>query len=136
LSYLVDTNVLSELARTRPATAVVAWFAEVAETQLYLSVLSLGELRRGVERLPAGKRQEGLRRWLEHGLPERFESRLLPIDAAVSERWGRLCAESPRTLPAIDGLLAATALHHDLRIVTRNERDFADTGVTVVNPWR
>ena len=136
MSYLVDTNVLSELARPRPAAAVLGWFTEVPETQLYLSVLSLGELRRGVERLPAGKKQEGLRRWLEHVLPDRFESRLLAIDLAVSERWGRLCAESSRTLPAIDGLLAATALCHDLRIVTRNERDFADTGVTVVNPWR
>jgi toxin FitB len=136
LSYLVDTNVLSELARARPAASVLAWFAGVAETQIYLSVLSLGELRRGVERLPAGRKQEGLRRWLEHSLPERFEARVLPIDLAVSERWGRLCAESVRTLPAIDGLLAATALCHDLRIVTRNERDFADIGVTVVNPWR
>lgn len=135
MSYLLDTNVLSELAKPRPAPAVLAWFADVAEAQLHLSILSLGELRRGVELLPAGGKRERLRRWLEHGLPQRFESRLLPIDSAISERWGRLCAEAPRTLPAIDGLLAATALHHDLRIVTRNERDFAGTRVTVVNPW-
>lgn len=135
MSYLLDTNVLSELAKPRPAPAILAWFADVVETQLHLSVLSLGELRRGVERIPTGKKQEGIRRWLEHGLPHRFESRLLPIDSAVSERWGRLRAETPRTLPAIDGLLAATALHHDLRIVTRNVRDFADMGVTVINPW-
>jgi toxin FitB len=75
-----------------------------------LSALTIGELRRGIERLLHRKRQESLRRWLEHDVPQRFENRLLPIDAAVAERWGRLSAETSRTLPAIDGLLAATAV--------------------------
>lgn len=135
MSYLLDTNVVSELARSQPAPQVLSWFKGVDDAQLHLSVLTLGELRRGIERLPQGKRQESLRRWLEHDVPRRFETRLLPVDGAVAERWGRLCAAAGRTLPAIDGLLAATALCHDLRLVTHNARDFAATGATVVNPW-
>lgn len=135
MSYLIDTNVLSELARSSPATGVLAWFRDVDDAQLHLSVLTVGELRRGVERLAPGKRQEGLRRWLEYDIPRRFEQRLLPVDAAVADRWGRLCADVGRTLPAVDGLLAATALRHDLRLVTRNVKDFAATGVALVNPW-
>lgn len=135
MSYLLDTNVVSELTRPRPAPPVEAWFEEVADEALHLSVLTVGELRRGVERLPAGKRKEKLRYWLEHELPAWFGERLLPIDSAVADTWGRLQAGAERTLPAIDSLLAATALHHHLRLVTRNTADFAIDGLETVNPW-
>lgn len=135
MSYLVDTNVLSELTRPNPAPSVTDWFEEVRDESLHLSVLTLGELRRGVEKLPPGKRREKLRYWLEHGLPAWFGERLLPIDAAVAEAWGRLQAASERTLPAVDSLLAATALHHHLRLVTRNTADFVVPGLETINPW-
>jgi predicted nucleic acid-binding protein len=135
MSYLVDTNVISELTRPKPAAAVAAWFEEVADEALHLSVLTLGELRRGVEKLPAGKRKEKLRYWLEQELPAWFGTRLLPIDAAVADTWGRLQAGAERTLPAVDSLLAATALHHHLRLVTRNTMDFDVTGLETINPW-
>jgi toxin FitB len=135
VSYLVDTNVISELTRPKPSPAVAAWFEEVADEALHLSVLTLGELRRGVEKLPTGKRKEKLRYWLEQELPAWFGTRLLPIDAAVADTWGRLQAAAERTLPAVDSLLAATALHHHLRLVTRNTPDFDVAGLETINPW-
>ncbi len=135
MSYLVDTNVISELTRPQPAAAVAAWFEEVADEALHLSVLTLGELRRGVEKRPAGKRKETLRYWLEQELPAWVGTRLLPIDAAVADTWGRLHAGAERTLPALDSLLAATALHHHLRLVTRNTMDFDVAGLETINPW-
>lgn len=135
MSYLIDTNVISELTRPKPARSVETWFDEVADEALHLSVLTLGELRRGVERLPASKRKEKLRYWLEHELPAWFEERLLPVDAAVADTWGRLQASADRTLPAVDTLLAATALHHHLRLVTRNTADFQVAGLETINPW-
>ncbi len=135
MSYLIDTNVVSELTRPEPAPLVVAWFEEVADDALHLSVLTLGELRRGVEKLRVSKRKEKLRYWLEHELPGWFGDRLLPVDAAVADAWGRLQATAERTLPAIDSLLAATALHHHLRLVTRNTADFEIKGLETVNPW-
>ncbi len=135
MSYLVDTNVISELVRPKPAPAVVEWFEGVADEALHLSVLTLGELRRGVEKLPASKRKEKLRHWLEQELPAWFGARLLPVDAAVADAWGRLQANAERTLPAVDSLLAATALHHHLRLVTRNTADFDVPGLETINPW-
>ena len=135
MSYLLDTNVLCEPARARPSRHVLDWFLRVPESALHLSVLSVGEIRKGVEALSDGPRKEKLRGWLEQELPARFERRLLPVTTAVADRWGRLLAELGRPAPAIDSLLAATALHHDLRLVTRNERDFRFPGLTVVNPW-
>lgn len=135
MSYLVDTNVISEFSRPIPSRAVTEWFENVADDALHMSILTVGELRRGVEQLPAGKRRERLRYWLEQELPSWFGPRLLPIDAAVADRWGRLLASVPRTLPAVDSLIAATALHHQLRIVTRNTEDFAIDGLETVDPW-
>lgn len=135
MSYLLDTNVVSEVVRPRPAASVLSWLESVPESALHLSVLSVGELRHGVERLPGGRRKEKLRLWLEQDLRDWFEERLLPVSAAVADRWGRLQAESKRAVPAIDSLLAATALVHDLRLVTRNVADFGFAGLAVVNPW-
>jgi len=135
LSYLLDTNVVSELARARPAPPVVAWFRGVPDHLLHFSVLSGGELRSGVERLPDSARKERLRRWLEQDVPAWFGERLLPISAAIADRWGRLSADTRRPLPTVDSLLAATALHHGLRMVTRNAADFRFPGLDVINPW-
>jgi toxin FitB len=136
MSYLLDTNVVSELVRKRPDVRVLRWIQAVPDGALHLSVLSIGEIRAGVERLADGARKERLRLWLEQDLPSWFESRLLPVSAAVADRWGSLLAAVPRPAAAIDSLLAATARHHELRLVTRNERDFEFPGLEVVNPWR
>lgn len=136
MSYLLDTNVVSELARARPEPAVIEWISTVADDSLFLSVLTIGELRKGVETLPSGAKRESLRLWLETDLAGWFGERLLPVDAAVADRWGRLVAAAKSTPAAIDSLLAATALQHDLRLVTRNVADFAFPGLEVVNPWK
>jgi predicted nucleic acid-binding protein len=139
VSYLIDTNVLSELRRKQPDTHVVARFSERAAQSLFLSVLTLGEIRKGIELLDATQtdtaRRQSLGDWLEQELPIFFLGRLLGVDAGVADRWGRLQAHAGRPLPAIDSLLAATALHHNLTLVTRNVRDFTDMGVKPINPW-
>lgn len=135
MSYLLDTNVVSELSRREPNPRVKAWFKSVPNSALHLSVLSLGEIRKGVELLTDAKRKERLRLWLENDLPAWFEERLLPVDADICDRWGRLLAAAHRPLPAIDSLLAATALHHELRIVTRNTSDFQFDDIETINLW-
>jgi hypothetical protein len=136
VSYLIDTNVVAELARREPDPRVVAWFREVPDAALHLSVLTLGELRKGVESLAETRRRERLRVWLENDLAEWFGERLLPISAVVADRWGRLLAQAARPVPTVDSLIAATAIHHGLRMVTRNEKDFDFPGLEVINPWR
>jgi predicted nucleic acid-binding protein len=136
--FLLDTNCISELVRTKPEPRVLAWMEAADEGVLYLSVLSLGEIRKGVAGLPQSRRRTQLETWLELDLQSRFAGRVLPIDAQVADRWGVLSAEAKRkgrALSAIDGLLAATALHHNLTIVSRNVSDFASTQVPVLNPW-
>lgn len=135
MSYLLDTDVLSELCRKKPDAAVVTWFSDRPASTLYLSVLTLGELRRGVEAVKDRKRRMVLIDWLEAELPRFFAGRILDVDLHVAERWGRLLAGAGRPLPAIDSLLAATAAQHGLSMVTRNGRDFVGLGVDVVNPW-
>jgi predicted nucleic acid-binding protein len=133
--WLVDTNVISELRRRDPDANVRAWFAQRPATELYLSVLTLGEIRKGVEALADSGRRTVLNQWLERELPVFFAARLLPIDVAVAHQWGQLLAEAGRSLPAIDSLLAATALHHNLVLVTRNLKDFSGLPVQILNPW-
>lgn len=135
MSYLLDTNVLSETIRRTPNKAVLAWLEQVPGEALYVSVLTFGEIRKGIEALADAKRREKLRLWLEHELPAWFEGRVLPIDLAVAERWGKLLAEMRRPVPTIDSLLAATALHNELRLVTRNSADFRYPGLEVINPF-
>ena len=135
MSYLVDTNVLSELRRKEPNPRVVAWFEERPATTLYISVLTLGEIRKGIEALRKSKRKLKLLDWLDTELPAFFTGRILPIDEEVADRWGRLLAAAGRPLPAIDSLLAATALTHGLALVTRNVDDFPHPDLEIVNPW-
>lgn len=133
--YLVDTNVLCELSRRDPDANVVRWQEGRPATTLYLSVLTLGELRKGIEALPEGERKRQLLDWLEVELAGFFAGRVLPIDARVADRWGHWVAQAGRPVPAIDSLLAATALTHGLTLVTRNLRDFQYPGLAVVDPW-
>lgn len=135
MSYLIDTNVLSELRRRDPDANVVRWLADRPASTLYLSVLTLGELRKGIEGLPEGDRKRRLLDWLEVELPAYFAGRILPVDATVADRWGRLLAQAGRPVPAIDSLLAATALVHGLTLVTRNLRDFPHPELLVLDPW-
>jgi len=135
LSYLIDTNVLSELRRREPDAKVVQWFSERPAGTLYLSVLTLGELRKGIDALAQSQRKLALLDWLETELPMFFAGRILPIDLVIADRWGRLQAQAGRPLPAIDSLLAATALTHGLTLITRNLRDFQHPDLQVLDPW-
>jgi hypothetical protein len=136
MSYLIDTNVLSELRRREPNLGVLEWFEQRPATTLYLSVLTLGEIRKGIDLLVNDDRQLKLLDWLEVELPQFFSGRILSVDAHVADRWGRLTAQMSRPIPAVDSLLAATALEHGLKLVTRNVRDFNYPELDIVNPWR
>jgi predicted nucleic acid-binding protein len=136
--FLLDANCVSELVRVKPEPRVLEWMEVADESLLYLSVLTLGEIRKGLAALPQGRRRARLEAWLEVDLRGRFSGRILPVDAAVADRWGLLAAQARRNgapLPIIDGLLAATALHHNLTLVSRNVCDFAAAQVSVLNPW-
>lgn len=136
--FLLDTNCISELVRVKPDRRVMEWMDAADESLLYLSVLTLGEIRKGLASLAQGKRRTRLETWLELELQARFARRILPIDAPVADRWGLLAAQARlkgATLPVIDGLLAATALHYNLTVVSRNAADFASTQTPVLNPW-
>lgn len=136
--FLLDTNCISELVKPKPERRVMDWMDSVDETLLYLSVLTLGEIRKGLVKLPQGRRRTQLETWLEVELKTRFAGRIMPIDEAVAHRWGLIAAEAKRNrqeLPVIDGLLAATALHCNLTVVSRNVKDFTNAHVQVVNPW-
>ena len=135
MSYLLDTNIISETVRRNPNKRVIAWLNQLPGEALFVSVLTLGEIRKGIEVLADARRRENLRLWLEHELPAWFEGRVLPVDLAVADRWGRLLAEVGRPVPTIDSLLAATALHHELRLVTRNAGDFDYPELQVINPF-
>jgi predicted nucleic acid-binding protein len=135
MKYLLDTNVISELIARKPNPAVYEWVNGLEDERTYLSVITLGEIKRGIEKLPDSRRKGQLLEWLSNDLLFRFGDRILAIDTAVMLTWGKFVAEQKRTLPAMDSLIAATALTHDLLLATRNEKDFLDTGVVVVNPW-
>ncbi len=138
MSFLLDTNVVSEWVKQRPNAGVVAWFAEVDEDRVFLSAITLAELRHGIRRLANGARRRRLDAWLSDELPLRFEGRLLPIDPPVADRWGEVVAEraaAGRPIGAMDAFIAATANVHRLALVTRNERDFKAAVKEIVNPW-
>ena len=136
--FLLDANCVSELVRGKPEPRVLEWMEAAEESLLYLSVLTLGEIRKGLADLPQSRRRTRLEAWLEIDLRGRFSGRILPVGAAVADRWGLLAAQARRNgapLPIVDGLLAATALHYNLTMVSRNVGDFAAARVTVLNPW-
>jgi predicted nucleic acid-binding protein len=138
LSFLLDTSVISELVKPAPESNVIEWMKRTDEASLYLSVLTIGEIEKGIAKLPMSSRRERLETWVRQDLAERFRERLLVIDALVAAAWGRLAGEaegSGKPLPVIDGLIAATGLAHDLTVATRNIEDFERCGTRCFNPW-
>ena len=137
--FLLDTNIVSELIRSRPEPRLSRWIASTDENLLYLSVLTMGEIRKGIVQLGKTARQIELQTWVDRDLRARFLDRILPIDEAVADRWGWISGQTMVNgvrLPVIDGLLAATALHYNLTFVTRNTRDVLGTGAVLFNPWQ
>jgi len=137
--FLLDTNCVSEVVRPRPEPRVSEWIDATDESLLYLSVLTLGEIRKGLAAMPLSRKRAQLEAWLEGDLRLRFSGKILAVSASIADRWGWLSAESKRKgrpLSVIDGLLAATAIEHNLTIVSRNSPDFAHLPVNLVNPWQ
>ena len=135
MSWLIDTNVLSELTRRTPDPVVQTWLVE-HEDALFVSVLTLGELERGVLMAADARQQKRLRAWLEFDVRPWFAGRILPIDEKVAATWGEVLARAKAPLPAIDSLIGATAVAHQLTVVTRDEDDMTRTGAKVLNPWK
>jgi predicted nucleic acid-binding protein len=136
--FLLDTNVISEPLKDQPDANVQGWFASVNPGDTYLSVLTLGEIRRGIESVPSSARKNRLELWFQD-LSVRFHKRVLAVDDAVADRWGVMTSRAEglgRTLPAVDSLIAATALEHGLTFVTRDTGELAITGVKLLNPWQ
>jgi toxin FitB len=139
VSFLLDTNVISEWVKPQPSPHVVAWLKEVEEDSVFLSVASLAEIRRGIELMPPGKRRDRLFSWLTGDLPARFAGRLLDIDGQIADTWGVVMARGKKAglnVGAFDALFAATAEVHKLTLVTRNVSDFLKLGVPLLNPWQ
>jgi predicted nucleic acid-binding protein len=138
VSFLLDTNIVAEWAKPRPNAGVVEWLAEADEDRVFVSVVTIAEVRRGIERLPAGRRRDRLVAWLSDDLPLRFEDRVLPIDRQVADAWGRIVASresAGRPIAIMDAFIAATAEVHGLTLVTRNLGDFAEAVPGLVNPY-
>jgi predicted nucleic acid-binding protein len=138
MNYLLDTCLISELAKPKPDEKVVHWVLSQNETNFYVSVLTFGELHKGVEKLPESKKKKALRIWIEDELKNRFQNRVIGIDMRVSILWGRiqyLAEKKGNPMPAIDSLIAATGIAYNLTIVTRNIVDMEQSGVKLLNPW-
>ncbi len=137
MNFLLDTNVISEAKQKRPSKRVLAWLDAQDESNLYLSVLTVGEIKKGIARLDSSKKKATLERWLEQ-LRSRFSRRVLPLTEKTFLVWGKMYGEFELKgiiRPAFDSLLEATALEHDLIFVTRNVKNFQNSQVTILNPW-
>jgi hypothetical protein len=138
VSFLLDTNVVSEGSKVQPNLNVVLWLAGADEDRLFLSVITLAEIRRGIEMLPTGRRRERLGSWLADELTPRFEGRVLNIDNSVAQAWGVVMAHAQQigtVLRTMDAFIAATAEVHGLTLATRNVKDFEQLGIPLFNPW-
>jgi len=136
--FLLDTNIISELIKPEPEARLTEWVESADEDLLYLSVLTVGEIRKGIVAMEDGRRRTALQSWLEIDLKPRFSGRVLPIDEATADRWGAIAGAAAAqgiTVPVVDGLLAATALQHNLTLVTRNTKNLTGTNVPAFNPW-
>ena len=138
MNYLLDTCLISELAKPKPDEKVVDWVLSENESSFYISVLTFGELHKGVEKLSESKKKEELRIWIEDELKNRFQNRIISIDIRVSILWGKIqcfAEKKGKPMPAIDALIAATGIAYDLTVVTRNATDMESSGVKLLNPW-
>jgi toxin FitB len=138
MNYLLDTCLISELAKSNPDEKVVNWVLSENETNFYVSVLTFGELHKGVEKIPESKKKEELRSWIADALKNRFQNRVIGIDMRVSILWGKIqcfAEKNGRPMPAIDSLIAATGIAYDLTVVTRNLSDMEQSGARLLNPW-
>jgi tRNA(fMet)-specific endonuclease VapC len=139
MKYLLDTCVISELIAKQPQPNVVEFVDALDPDDVYLSVITIGEITKGIEKLPKSKRKQELLTWLREDLLIRFDGKMLALDAEVLVEWGTLTARlesSGRIIPAMDSLIAATVLAQQATLVTRTEDDFAGTGVEIINPWK
>lgn len=139
MKYLLDSCLISEVVKPNPNKAVVQWLHGRDEETLFLSVLTVGEIQKGIAKLPDGKRKQSIQIWLDEELRPRFSERILSIDEKVASTWGLIQGEAERAghpIATIDGLLGATAIAHDLTLVTRDEEDLRRTGARILNPWR
>jgi len=139
MKYLLDTCAISELTKTKPDKKVISWITNNDEANYYLCSLTFGELYKGVSKLPDSNKRKNLSLWIEHDLKERFAGKILDIDLMVARTWGEIQGASEAVgnpMPAIDSLIAATGLTHDLTVVTRNITDMQQSGVSLFNPWK
>jgi toxin FitB len=138
LKYLLDTCVISEIIRPQPDDGVIAWVQEKNESSLYISVLTFGEIEKGIEKALDSVRKRKLQLWVEQDLKQRFENRIIPIDLEVSVRWGAIQGQAElvgKSMPVIDGLIAVSGLVHNCIVVTRNIADMEQSTVELLNPW-
>lgn len=135
MRFLLDTNVVSVLARAAREALVYGRIRSVRADHLFISALTMGELRYGIRRLPEGPNRESLRHWVDVDLADTFAGQVLPVDEAVCDAWADLRVAAGRTLPVTDSLIAATAIAHDMVLVTRNVRDFQGVPIRPRNPW-
>lgn len=138
MNFLLDTCVISELIKTRQNQNVIDWINSCTEDSLFLSSLTIGEIQKGISKLPTSKKKNTLQNWLDKNLFTRFNRRILPIDSLVAQKWGEILSFSEKNgfkLPAIDSLIAATAIVNNLTLVTRNTKDMVQNGVSLYNPW-
>lgn len=138
MNYLIDTCVISELIKPKPNASCVKWMKNHDESSYFISVLTVGEIKKGISKLTGTSKRSQLERWFDEEFTAFFSSRILPIDEAVASTWGELIAASESTgkiIPTIDSLIGATASFHHLTIVTRNVKDFANLNIPIINPW-
>ena len=134
--YLVDTNIPSELTREKPDMRVEAFLRNAGKESVFLSVMTVGEIWKGIDILPVSQKRDALQDWFNVDVRSWFAGRVLPVTEAIAERWGHLAATSKQHgFPLADGVIAATAMEHSLTLVTRNVKDFAGLGVALFNPW-
>lgn len=134
MSYLLDTNVISETIKREPNQVLMSWLKSISSTHFYISVISLGEIRKGTEKLPESLKRQQLEAWLEIDLPRNFLGRIINIDSEISNKWGYILAKNEA--PALDAMIAASAIVNNLKLVTRNTKDFKNIpGLEIINPW-
>jgi predicted nucleic acid-binding protein len=136
---LLDTNVLSEVTKPSPNEDVLTWLHELDEDRTFISIVSIAEICRSIALMEKGRKQEALDKWLTDDLPQRFENRIIPVEGLVARAWGDLMAlamRSGRGLASMDGMIAATAVAHQLSLATRNTKDFEGLGINIIDPWK